>query len=210
MPDSENAREMLGPEGVSRAVVLRLRDRMPAKVARMRVRYGASEPELPDIVDIFPVEQDLSSIERFPCIFVIEVDTDGRVSNEQFDMDAFADEYSFRYKMRAFVWVIGEDTNYIALAIQRYILAMREIALGNKIFHDADGNYAQLDPNTVRESIGDIAQDEAGMRLGMAYLEFDITTQEGVTSYMPRPSGGEAEIAIDMISVAPIELMDDH
>lgn len=199
---------MLGPEGVSRSVVERLKQALPTKITRMRERYGATEPELPDILQVFPVEQEIASIERFPCIFVIEVDTDGRISNEQIDLNAFYDEYSFRYKMRAFVWVIGEDTNYIALAVQRYLLAMREIALSNKIFYKGGGNYAALDPNTVRESIGDISQDDAGMRLGMAYLEFDIVTQEAITSYAPGPNGGHPEFFIESISVSPIEELD--
>lgn len=197
-------REMLGPEGVSRAVVNRFAAALPAKIARSRTRHGASEAELPDIQKIYPVEQDLASIEEFPCIFIVEVDTDGKISNEQLDIDAFYDSYKFRYKMRAFVWVIGEDANYVAVAIQRYILALREIMLGNKILHQGDGNYAELDPNTIRESIGDLLQDES-TRLGMAYLEFDVVTQEAVSSYLSDVDIGTPDFKIDAITIHPIE-----
>lgn len=179
---------MLGPEGVADALVNRLRTQYPSKLAQLRTRYSASIKQLPDIRDVFDVEQDLRSIDMFPCVFVIETETDGRVSNQQIDMDAFGDEYFFRYRMRCFIWTVGEDTAYVARAIRRYILATREILLANKILHEAQGQQAVVDPETIKESTGDIAQDEAGLRLGMAYVEVEIMTQEGISTYPERPN----------------------
>lgn len=177
---------MLGPEGVADAIVNRLRAQYPIKLAELRTRYNATIQELPGIRDVFDVEQDLRSIDMFPCVFLIETETDGRVSNQQIDMDGVEDEYFFRYRMRAFIWSIGEDTAYVARAIRRYILATREILLANKILHDRPGQHAAVDPNTVKESIGDMAVDEAGLRLGMAYVEFEVMTQEAITTYPGR------------------------
>jgi hypothetical protein len=182
---------MLGPEGVADAVVNRLRAQYPPKLAQFRTRYNATVKQLPDIRDVFDVEQDLRSIDMFPCVFVIETETDGRVSNQQIDMDSFGDEYFFRYRMRCFIWTVGEDTAYVARAIRRYILATREILLANKILHDTPGQNAIVDPETIKESTGDIAVDEAGLRLGMAYVEFEVMTQEAIATYPERPFSHE-------------------
>jgi hypothetical protein len=190
---------MLGPEGVADALVNRLRAQYPAKLAQLRTRYSASLRELPEIRDVFDVEQDLRSIDMFPCVFVIETETDGRVSNQQIDMDAFADEYFFRYRMRCFIWTVGEDTAYVARAIRRYILATREILLGNKILHNTPGQNAIVDPETIKESTGDIAQDEAGLRLGMAYVELEIMTQEAIATYPERPYQNEDPVDISTV-----------
>jgi hypothetical protein len=188
---------MLGPEGVADAIVKRFRTEFPLKLAQLRTRYDASVMELPDMRGIFDVEQDLRSIDMFPCLFLIETETDGRVSNQQIDMDSFGDEYFFRYRMRAFIWMVGEDTSYVARAIRRYILATREILLANKILHDSPGQNAVVDPNTVRESIGDMAVDDAGLRLGMAFVEFEVMTQEAIATYPERPFDNEAPIDFD-------------
>lgn len=187
---------MLGPEGVADAVVNRLRAQFPTKLAQLRTRYNATVKQLPDMQGIFDVEQDLRSIDMFPCIFVIETETDGRVSNQQIDMDSFGDEYFFRYRMRVFIWTVGEDTSYVARAIRRYILATREILLANKILHDSPGQQALVDPETIKESTGDIAVDEAGLRLGMAYVELEIMTQEAISTYPERPFDNDAPLQI--------------
>jgi hypothetical protein len=196
---TSNYGAMLGPEGVADAVVNRLRTQFPAKLAQFRNRYNATVMELPDMRDIFDVEQDLRSIDMFPCIFVIETETDGKVSNQQIDMDSFGDEYFFRYRMRAFIWMVGEDTAYVARAIRRYILAVREILLANKILHDSEGQQALVDPETIRESVGDMAVDDAGLRLGMAFVEFEVMTQEAITTYPERPFSHEDPVDISTV-----------
>jgi hypothetical protein len=189
---------MLGPEGVADAVVDRLRKRYPARLEDIRERKNIKINELPDIVQVFDVEQELQSIERFPCVFIVEVDTDGKVSNQATDQNGFQEQYMFRYKMRAFIWVVGEEAAYIARAIRRYILATREILMTDKILVQGKGVSATIDPTNIRESVGDMAVDDAGKGLGMAYVEFDVLTQESLTTLPYAPDIGDELLDIGM------------
>jgi hypothetical protein len=192
---------MLGAEGVSTAIKDKAEAAMPAKLAQLRARYSADEWTIPAPASLYSTNKDILSIEQFPSIIVTTVDTTGRIGNRQLGGDGVRDVYQYKYRMRIFVYVTGRDDEATDLLRQRYVLAAREVLLTNKILVDAGGQYAALDPNTVKESYSDVAADEAQMLLAGAYLEFEVTTSESLAAY-PVPFPGEAEV-IPSVDVLP-------
>ncbi|AYD81510.1 hypothetical protein HYP71_gp016 [Arthrobacter phage KBurrousTX] len=184
---------MLGSEGVSRALVYRLMERFPSKLLELRNRLQVDGYELPDVQPehFYPTEVNILAITTFPCISVVSYETTGRVGNRQFESDALYDEYSYRYRMRVFVWGMGDGEVETDLLRKRLALAAREVLLSGLILHDSNGQYAELDPQTLKESYSDVGERAAAQYLGGAYLEFEVATQEtlaapqGVVSDQP-------------------------
>lgn len=171
---------MLGPEGVAKALVYRLHERMPAKLAEMRTRLGVDAYELPDLRTMSPTEIDIRAVNDFPAVAVVEFDTTGRLGNQQIDMDAGYEEYVYRYRMRVFVWSMADGHIEVDLQRKRLILAIREILLQGKIIHDdpTAGQYAEIDMNTLKESFSDVGSLTEEQLLGGAYIEVEVPTQE--------------------------------
>ncbi len=171
---------MLGPEGVARALVGRMSQRMPAKLAELRTRLGVDAYELPDLDAVYPTEINVLAVGRFPCIAVVEFDTSGRVGNQQTDMGSGFEEYLYRYRMRVFVWGMADGHVETDLLRKRLALSVREVLLQDKVIHndEAGGQYAEIDPKTLRESFSDIGAVDEQQVLGGAYIEVEVVTQE--------------------------------
>lgn len=173
---------MLGPEGIARALVGRMHQRLPDKLAELRARLGVTEYELPDVLadNIHPTEVDVLAIGQYPCIAVVEYDTSGRLGNQQTDMDAGYEEYQYRYRMRLFAFGMADGYVETDLLRKRLILAIREILLQDKIMHDdvTGGQYAEVDLNTIRESFSDVGAVTESQLLGGGYIELEIVSQE--------------------------------
>lgn len=187
---------MLGPEGVSRALITRLVDEYPAALTGFRERYGASVNDIPDILRVYPAERDVLSIESFPAVFVTESETTGRLDTRQLDSSTGEeDTYTFRYRKRIFIFVTGDAVDPLDLLRKRLILATREILLTNKILYKEGGQYAAVDGNTVRESFSDTVADRSNQFLSGAYLELDVVTEEVLAAWPP-PSPYPTEFVI--------------
>lgn len=188
---------MLGPEGVARALVTRLREMYPIVLAGFRERYGVDDVVLPEVENIYPAERSLVDIEGFPAIFVTELDTTGKLDTRMIESAEEGDLYLYKYRMRVFVWVVSDSTDSVDLLRKRLVLATREALLANKILHDAGGQYAELDANTLRESFSDTVAGENRELLGGAYLEMEIATQEHLAAWPgPIGAGVSADVAL--------------
>lgn len=185
---------MLGTEGVSRALVYRLLERFPSKMSEIRNRLALEPGELPDIAEIYPHEIPLVAVNAYPCIAVVTYETTGRLGNRQMESDGDFDEYSYRYRMRVFVWGMADNHVETDLLRKRITLAAREVLLNDKIFYDQGGQYAELDPQTLKESYSDIGDFTDSQFLGGAYLEFEVSTQETLKAYQGRVSDDPATI----------------
>lgn len=196
---------MLGPEGIARGVVAGLAARMPGAMAEIRERLGLSLYELPDLTGIYPTEITIRAVNDFPVASVVEFDTSGKVGNRQFDMDSTFDEYSYRYRMRVFLWCMSDNHEATDLQRKRLALAARVALLQDKIVcPESNGNSAQLDPHSLKESFSDIGEKEALQLIGGVYLEFEVVSQERLGAW-PTPPVTPAVITHDEVIVAPAD-----
>jgi hypothetical protein len=186
---------MLGPEGVSRALVTRLVEQYPLAVSGFRRRYNADPLDIPHIVRVFPAERDTATIESFPAVFVTETETTGRLDTRRVDSDGERDVYEYRYRKRIFLFVTGDSTDQVDLLRKRLVLATREILLTNKILFDDGEQYIAVDGNTVKESFSDTVADNSGQFFSGAYLELDVTTEETLAAW-PAPYGAAEEFVV--------------
>lgn len=190
-------RLVLGAEGVSTAIVTKLREHAPAKITQLRARYGADTATLPMPASLHSTAKDTLSIEEYPAIVCTTVDTTGRIGNRQLSSDGEFDVYQYKYRMRVFVFVTGADTEDTDLLRKRFVLAVREILLTNLILVDGAGQYALMDPNTIKESYSDVAKNDAEQLFAAAYLEFEVTTAESLASF-PVTHPGDIQIDTDL------------
>jgi hypothetical protein len=181
---------MLGPEGVSRALINRLVAKYPSVIADFRERYNASADDIPTVMRVYPAERDVLSIESFPAVFVTESETTGKLDTRQIEADGESDTYTFRYRKRIFIFCAGDATDPLDLLRKRLILATREILLTDKILYNTGGQYAVVDGNTVRESFSDIVANQSNQFLSGAYLELDVVTEELLAAYPPPSEHG--------------------
>lgn len=178
---------MLGAEGISRALFRRVRDVLPGRLALMRAATGATLHQLPDPAQLEPDEVDVASIEKFPLVFCYVPDTTGKLDSRQTDMTADYDEYSYRYNVQIYAYVVGDDYRATSLQMKRYVLALRETMLVDKGIHPEDdgGNYAEIDPATMRESYSTVGQAASKKLIAGAFLDFQIVSHERLDSIFP-------------------------
>lgn len=190
-------RLVLGAEGVSTAIVKKIRAHAPGKITQLRTRYKADKATLPMPASLYSTDKDVLSIEAYPTIICTTVDTTGRIGNRQLSSDGEVDEYQYKYRMRIFVYVTGTDHADTDLLRKRFVLAVKEILLTNLILVDGDGQYALMEPNSIKESYSDVGANEAKQLLAGAYLEFEVTTSESLDAY-PLSYPGEVQIECDV------------
>ncbi|ALY09862.1 hypothetical protein SEA_ROSIEPOSIE_16 [Arthrobacter phage RosiePosie] len=192
---------MLGAEGVSRALVYRLLERVPGKLAEIRARLGVDADELPELAAIYPHEISIRAINAYPCASVVAYQTTGRVGNRQFESDSGYDEYSFKYKMRIFLWGMSNDHVATDLLRKRLALAVREVLLNDKIFYNENSQYADLDPDTLLESYSDVGSLAENQFLGGVYLELEVSSQEILVAFQGVPNPDPATVIPDFSAV---------
>lgn len=171
---------MIGSEGVTRHMVNKLRDNMPAKLAELRARAGVSMKELPEVQRWFAHDLDELEVGGFPAVLVTETESTGQIGNREITYGTEADEYTFEYVLRIFCWAMGDSAGGTSLSLKRYIQAIEELSLYNKLLYsNADGNeYAKVDPKFIKHSYSDVAVDGANQVLAAGYVELHIVTRE--------------------------------
>jgi hypothetical protein len=185
---------MLGPEGVTRAVYLNADTHLAPRVAELRERYAATAAELPGFVEIHPDEINTRSIEKFPCLAIVIPATTGKQYNRQTDVDAFYEEYSYRYTVQLYAYATGSSTASTSKAIKRYTLAVREAFLANKILPTPETDSAVVDPSTLVESYSELDKRD-NKYIAASIVQFEIVTHERL--YFDNPFGTEpAEITV--------------
>jgi hypothetical protein len=192
---------MLGPEEVTRTLVRRLRTAMPDRLTMLRARYDTTLAKLPDVAKIEPDELDVMTLEDFPAIFAVPLDTSGRLDNRQTETTGDYDEYSFTYNMRIFVYARSGDYKTTSLLTKRYTLAVRECLLAGKQLTEGDENLT-IEPKTLRESYSQVSQlPDSKKYLSGAYLDVQIVSEERIYSTIEPV---EAEIISDVHVVAGV------
>lgn len=173
---------MLGHEGVVRALTVRLRERLPAMVDRMRGELGVNEWELPSVLPerVHPTQVDVVGRGQFPIFMVTQDGTGIQQSTRQVDVSPDYDEYAFRYRCRVVFYATGDTPESTEGQRKRLLLALRQTLLSDRILlQDADtGESAVIDHGYLREQFSELAKDDAGKLLAGAYLELEVVTNE--------------------------------
>ena len=188
---------MLGPEGVTRAVYTHAETALPARLATLRTRYGASVDELPDMARIYPSEVQTLSIERFPALAVVVVDTTGQLGNRQTDVDATGEEYSYRYKVQLYSYAVDDDEATTSLNLLRYTLAVREAFLADKILPVDAPHNAVIDVRSLIESYSELDKRDSKY-IAASLVQFEVVTHE----WLAAPAGYADPATIELSTEA--------
>jgi hypothetical protein len=194
---------MIGSEGVARHVMLTIQNNMPAKLAELRQRLSVSSDELPEVMRYYAHDIDELEVGGFPAVLVTETESTGNLGVREVVFGEQADEYTFEYIMRIYLWAMGDSAGGTALLAKRLVGAVEEILLQNKLIysgHDGD-EFAKLDPKHVKHSYSDAAVDGAKHVLSAAYVEVHIATRELLGApalIIPTPALSELNVTLTM------------
>lgn len=168
---------MLGAEGVVRGLHAHMTAHVPTRLAGLRARLKATSVDLPEIKRIYPDEVDVLSIEKFPSLVITTPDTDGKLTNRQTDLTSTYEEYSYRYNIRLFVYVIAADSMATSRLIKRMTLGVREALLTKKILPVGETDRAEIDPQTIKESYSEVEKGKRGF-IAASYIELQVVSLE--------------------------------
>lgn len=165
---------MLGPEGVTRGVYMHALTSLPGRLELLRERYDA---QLLDFAEIYPDEVQAASIEKFPILAVVVTSTTGQLGNRATDVDATGEEYSYRYNVQLYSYVLEDDEATTSLNLKRYTLAVREAFLADKILPVEQPHHATVDPRTLIESYSELDRRDSKF-LAASFVQFEVVTHE--------------------------------
>lgn len=188
---------MLGPEGITRGVYLHAETNLPGRLAQLRTRYGVSDAALPDFRRVYPSEVQTLSIERFPALAVVVTSTTGQLGNRQTDVDATGEEYSYRYTVQLYTYVVDDDEATTSMNLLRYTLAVREAFLADKILPVDEPNHASIDPKTLIESYSELDRRDSKF-IAASLVQFEVVSHE----WLAAPAGFTAPATIELDAAA--------
>jgi hypothetical protein len=178
---------MIGVEGAAALAALRLSESLPAKLAELRTRYGATVDELPDPALVLPREAIDLRIEDYPAVMVIPQEMLGLVRS---DVAEGGESFIARYNLRIYLWARGDHAQATDLARKRLTLAAREVLL-TRGFLSPD---ATTDPTSLAESYSDIGVDrDNAATIAAAYITVDVLIEEDLR---PGPGDPDAPIGV--------------
>lgn len=183
---------MEGMEGATRLLADRLRDRLPAKTAALRARYGVTElaaESLPDFVTVDHRERIRLGLEEWPACLVVGQET-RRIRRD--DRGPTATTFTARYNLRVFVMVRAAVDADADLARKRLTLAVRELLLEQGTL----GAAGTVDETSLTESYSDLARDDTDATVAGAFIAVDVVLEESLTG-LTAPVGTVAAATVD-------------
>jgi hypothetical protein len=181
-----------GHEGISRDLRRRVLERLPARLAMIRAATGATVWELPDPVQVIPYFLPDIDVEAYPTICLTELDTPaGLTGARQMRRGTSYDAFVYRYPARIFAYLMTENYGVGELQLKRYLTAIREVILENRVLADTDSAYVTFDPETITEDFDSPLEDEARQVLAAGYVGVVMESTEIVNRSGP---GGDLEI----------------
>lgn len=196
--------QTLGPEGIIRAIIPKLRPGAREIVSRIRAQYGLTEQELPNFTEITPAPRMLQAAGEYPIAMLKASDTTGRLDNSARYKGAQTDIYTRVYRFRLMVFTLANTVEAVELLTQRLTLAARDGLLLDRLLVDTDeigeGPRAVILQRDITEKYSEYSAID-GEFLGAAEVGFSVAVDE----YLPtRPAyaGSEptaAEIIADTV-----------
>lgn len=195
------AAEMLGAEGVSRALVRMLRARVNRHLARQRQLQGLTVAELPDVraENVRATPSPLAELGEFPVLMVALEATDGRATNRTEAPSGSYDELVMLYRVSVYVWAMGQHYAATQLALQRYVLATRGAIITGRVLGEPEsGTWGEVDLTRLREQYTDPMEGRDGTGfLAGGWVECDVKAHELVwtdAAWEGEPQLNQAEV----------------
>lgn len=180
---------MRGPEVATTLVKDALEDRLPAKLVELNARLALAGTEVlgPPALYATEVRAQLDA-DDFPAIQVVAQDAR---SLKLVAVEDGSEVYAVTYALRTFLWVRDQEYPEVTRRRDRMALAMREVILEALTLSDAEGG-AVVNPETLRESYAEPANDSVGRSIAASYLELEVTIEERIA----RTTGPEAVTSV--------------
>lgn len=170
---------MYGHEGVVRDLKHRLEARLPARLNAIRIEKATNLRALPNPAQILGHFIPDVDVDQYPTIAVTELDTpSGLTGAREVEQGMQADAFVYRYPVRIFVHVRGVDYGITELQLKRYLTAVRETMLENRILTDNDQAYVTIDPNTLRAVFDGPLEDDTRQVLGVGFVGVVLESTE--------------------------------
>lgn len=172
---------MYGHEGVTRDLKRRLEDRLPARLNAMRIARGATLAALPNPARIIPHFLPDIDIDSYPTVALTELDTPtGLTGAREIQQGMQFDAFVYRYPIRIFVYVRSADYGITELQLKRYLTAVREVILENRILTENEEAYVTLDPSTLSENFDSPVEEDARQVLGVGWVGVVMESTEAI------------------------------
>lgn len=183
---------MYGHEGVSRDLKRRIAERLPARLEMMRAHRSIPRWDLPDPVQVLPYFLPDIDIDSYPTICITELDTPSGLTGARAMRQGFSyDAFTYRYPSRIFCYLKAETYGAAELQLKRYLTAIREVLLENRVLTDTDEAYVFFDTETVTEDFDSPLEDEARAVLAAGFVGVVMESTEVINRAGP---GVELEI----------------
>lgn len=180
---------MYGHEGVSRDLKRRVEARLPARLATMRADKGAPLEAIPNPAQVLPYFLPDIDIGHYPTVCITELDTPtGLTGAREVRQGTRFDSYVYRYPFRIWVYVRSVDYGITELMLKRYLTAVREVVLENRVLTDTDAAHVIFDPETLSENFDAPMEDDARQMLGVGFVGVVLESTEiiNLTTRDPR------------------------
>lgn len=180
---------MYGHEGVSRDLKRRIEQRLPVRLATMRAQKGVGLEQIPNPAQVLPYFLPYVDIGHYPTVCVTELDTPTGMSGaREVKQGTRFDTYRYRYPFRIWVYVMSVDYGITELMLKRYLTALREVILENRILTDTDDAHVTFDPETLSENFDSPMEDDARQMLGAGFIGVILESTEviNLSTYDPR------------------------
>lgn len=173
---------MYGHEGASRDLTRRMKSRLPARLASIRIEKTATVEQLPNpglVRPHFVPDLDLTD---YPAICITELDTpSGLTGSRGITSDMQYDQYTYRYPFRIWVYIMGKTYGDTELLLKRYLTAVRESLLEDRVLADTDEASVIIDASTIVEAF-DVPDETATQVLGVGYVGLVLESTEVINA----------------------------
>lgn len=191
--------QTLGAEGITRALIPKLKAGSKEIASRIRAQYGLTLDELPDFKQITPAPRMIQAAGEYPLAMLKASDTTGRLDNSARYKGAQTDIYTRVYRFRLMVFTLANTVDAVELLTQRLILAARDGLLLDRLLVDSDETGEGPRAVVLQRDITEKYSDPSGIEneyLGAAEVGFSVAVEE----YLPtRPAYSGTEPSAESV-----------
>lgn len=201
---------MQGAEAARKLAAGRFEATIPDKLAELRQRYGADPSPTADLdqagtlpaVALFGAsERARLEADEWPALLVTRLRTPTLATLEPVDGGMVL--YRVSYRLRAYLYVRGQEFDDVTDKVDRYVLAVREVLLANLGLAASPELGAFVDPNGVVEDYSGVELDDVGRTVGAAFIDFGLSLQELAAPTLIPGAPGDPQVATGTVTPLP-------
>lgn len=172
---------MIGHEGVVRAMLRLIRDKLPEALTELETELGLTPGTIPRVhpKSVHGSWVDVVHLGQFPSVMVIQDDSETRNTGRQIGIGATWDEYEWTYPLRLILHNFGADYGETELQRKRLMMGLRLVLLRHRgLIVDREEEEASVQPESLREKFAGGATDESKKLLLESIIQLDVKTLE--------------------------------